>query len=75
MYYLDPAYDYVANASWVKGNHNIKFGVDFQRIDNNNWELGTNGGSFSFAGGPTTIKGAWASPNQKITIPPSFWVL
>ena len=63
VYYLDPAYDYVANASWVKGNHNIKFGVDIQRIDNNNWELGTNGGSFSFGGGPTTIKGG-ASPNQ-----------
>ena len=56
-YYLDPAYDYVANANWVKGNHNIGFGVDVSRIDNNNWELGTNGGSFTFAGGPTTIKG------------------
>jgi len=63
VYYFDPAYDYVANASWVKGSHSIKFGIDIQRIDNNNWELGTNGGSFSFGGGPTTLKGG-ASANQ-----------
>ena len=63
VYYFDPAYDYVASASWVKGNHNIKFGLDIQRIDNNNWELGTNGGSFTFAGGPTTVKGG-PSSNQ-----------
>ena len=63
VYYFDPAFDYVANANWIKGNHNIRFGVDIQKIDNNNWELGTNGGSFTFAGGPTTIKGG-ASANQ-----------
>ncbi|HEY2019499.1 MAG TPA: TonB-dependent receptor, partial [Bryobacteraceae bacterium] len=63
VYYYDPAYDYVANASWVKGNHNIRFGIDIQRIENNNWELGTNGGSFSFGGGPTTLKGG-PSANQ-----------
>jgi hypothetical protein len=63
VYYFDPAYDYVANASWVKGNHSIRFGVDIQRIDNNNWELSTNGGSFSFGGGPTTLKGG-PSANQ-----------
>ncbi|HZQ54252.1 MAG TPA: TonB-dependent receptor [Bryobacteraceae bacterium] len=53
----------MANATWVKGNHNIKFGVDIERLDNNNWELGTNGGSFTFAGGPTTVKGG-PSSNQ-----------
>ena len=63
IYYFDPAYDYVANASWVKGNHNIKFGLDIERIDNNNWELGTNGGSFTFGGGPTSIKNG-PSANQ-----------
>ena len=63
VYYFDPAYDYVANASWVKGSHSIRFGMDIQRIDNNNWELGTNGGSFSFGGGPTTLKGG-PSANQ-----------
>jgi hypothetical protein len=63
VYYYDPAYDYVANASWVKGNHNIRFGFDIQKIDNNNWELSTNGGSFSFAGGPTTLNGG-PSANQ-----------
>lgn len=63
VYYYDPAYDYVANGSWVKGNHNIRFGLDIQRIDNNNWELSTNGGSFSFGGGPTTLSGG-PSANQ-----------
>ena len=52
VYYLDPAYDYVANGSWVKGNHPIRFGLDIMRIDNNDWELSTNGGSFSFGAGP-----------------------
>ena len=63
VYYYDPAYDYVANLSWVKGNHNIRFGVDIQKIDNNNWELGTNGGSFSFGTGPTQLSGG-PSGNQ-----------
>jgi hypothetical protein len=63
VYYFDPAYDYVANASWVKGNHTIRFGLDIMRIDNNNWELSTNGGSFSFGGGPTTLNGG-PSANQ-----------
>jgi hypothetical protein len=63
VYYYDPAYDYVANMSWVKGNHNIRFGVDIEKIDNNNWELGTNGGSFSFGTGPTQLNGG-ASGNQ-----------
>lgn len=61
VYYYDPAYDWVANVSWVKGNHSIRFGADIQKIDNNNWELGTNGGSFSFGGGPTTLNGGPAA--------------
>jgi carboxypeptidase family protein/TonB-dependent receptor-like protein len=63
VYYFDPAYDYVANTSWVHGNHTIRFGGDIMRIDNNNWELSTNGGSFSFGGGPTTLNGG-PSANQ-----------
>jgi len=63
VYYFDPAYDYVANASVVKGNHTIRFGADIMKIDNNNWELSTNGGSFSFGGGPTTLNGG-PSANQ-----------
>jgi len=63
VYYFDPAYDYVANMSWVHGNHTIRFGVDIMKIDNNNWELSTNGGSFSFGGGPTTLNGG-PSANQ-----------
>jgi hypothetical protein len=63
VYYFDPAYDYVANASWVKGNHNFKFGFDLEKIDNNNWELSTNGGVFSFGDGPTELNGG-PSGNQ-----------
>jgi hypothetical protein len=61
VYYFDPAYDWVANVSWIKGNHSFRFGADIQKIDNNNWELGTNGGSFSFGGGPTTLSGGPAA--------------
>jgi hypothetical protein len=63
VYYFDPAYDYVANVSWVRGSHTIRFGVDIMKIDNNNWELSTNGGSFTFGGGPTTLNGG-PSANQ-----------
>lgn len=63
VYYTGPASDYVANASWTKRNHALRFGFDFMNIANNNWELGSAGGSFSFAGGPTTVKGG-ASANQ-----------
>ena len=55
VYYTGPASDYVANASWTKGNHGIRFGVDVMSIANNNWELGSAGGVFSFGGGPTTV--------------------
>jgi hypothetical protein len=63
--YTGPASDYVANASWTKSNHAIRFGVDFMNIANNNYELSTNGGSFSFGGGPTILKATGAaSANQ-----------
>src|SRR5581483_6380258 len=65
VYYTDPAFDYVANADWIKGKHNVRFGVDIERIANNNWELGTAGGVFTFAGGPTALNASGAaSTNQ-----------
>lgn len=61
IYYLDPAYDYVVNANWTRGSHNVRFGADVARQANNNWEVG-GGGSFSFSGGSTTNNPG--SPNQ-----------
>ena len=65
VYYLDPAYDYVANASWIKGSHNISFGYNIAKIDNNNWELSVAGGLFNFGTGPTQLNATGApSGNQ-----------
>jgi len=60
--YYDPAYDWVANANWTKGKHNVRFGIDVARQQNNNWEVG-GGGSFSFSGSSTALNGG-PSPNQ-----------
>jgi hypothetical protein len=58
----DPQYTYSANATWLKGTHNIRFGVDLLRQQMNHWEpLGVQQ-TFSFAGGPTSVRGG-ASPD------------
>src|SRR5262249_48864615 len=31
-YRHDPQFQYVANANWTKGSHNIRFGIDFARM-------------------------------------------
>ena len=62
IYYLDPAYEYVANANWLKGAHNIRFGGNIMRQKMDNFEV-QGAGAFSFSGGSTTIRGG-ASPNQ-----------
>jgi hypothetical protein len=62
IYYLDPAYEYVANASWIKGTHNVRFGVNIGRQLMDNFEV-QGAGAFSFSGGSTTVRGG-ASPNQ-----------
>jgi carboxypeptidase family protein/TonB-dependent receptor-like protein len=62
IYYLDPAYEYVANANWIKGAHNIRFGGNISRQMMDNFEV-QGAGAFSFSGGSTTVRGG-ASPNQ-----------
>jgi hypothetical protein len=63
FYNRDPRTQYVANATWTKGAHSLRFGVDssFQQINHTQVEFvgashGPSGG-FSFTGGPTTLSG------------------
>ncbi len=65
----DSQYQYVANASWTRGSHNVRFGFDIYRpiLDHLQPEFygashGAQGG-FSFAGGPTQLRNG-PSANQ-----------
>ncbi len=63
----DPRFQYVANANWSRGSHNIRFGMDLSRQQINHTQVefvgATHGpsGGFSFAGGPTTVRNGPAS--------------
>src|SRR5262249_28800114 len=61
--YADSQYQYTANATWVKANHNVRFGVDIARFGLNHFETSSPAGTFNFSGGVTTIRGG-PSPNQ-----------
>ncbi len=64
-YRHDPQYQYVVNASWSRGNHNLRFGGEVykQMLNHAQPEFSagsvSNGaqGGFAFAGGPTQIRG------------------
>src|SRR5262245_7981630 len=60
-------HQYSANATWVKGNHTVRFGGDIVRQALNRFEAGNGSGTFAFAGGPTTISGG-PSPNVFNTV-------
>jgi hypothetical protein len=58
----DPQFQYVANANWTKGTHNIRFGTDLYRQNLNQTQpeffgafFGAAGG-FSFAPGQTSLR-------------------
>lgn len=58
----DPQYQYVANANWTKGRHNIRFGTDLYQQQLNQTQpeffgafFGASGG-FSFAPGQTSLR-------------------
>lgn len=58
----DPQYQFVANANWTKGNHNVRFGTDLYRQSLNQTQpeffgafFGASGG-FSFAPGQTSLR-------------------
>ena len=61
--YNDSQYEYTANASWVKSNHNVRFGVDISKYSLNHYEATSAMGVFTFSGGDTTLKGG-PSANQ-----------
>jgi hypothetical protein len=60
-YRRDPQYQYVANFNWIKGAHNVRFGVDLyrQHLNQNQAEFVGGGavhgaqGGFTFSGNPT----------------------
>jgi hypothetical protein len=56
-------YQFTTNASWTRGRHIVKFGGDVVRQALNRFETGAPSGSFSFAGGTTTVRGG-PSANQ-----------
>ncbi len=58
--YLDPQWQWVMNAGWNRGTHNVKFGVDVHRLHMNHYEI--TAPSFNFTGGATAISGGVA-PN------------
>ncbi len=63
--YIDDNWQYqiTGNGTWTHGRHAVKFGGDIVRQALNRFETGAPSGSFTFAGGPTTIKGG-PSANQ-----------
>jgi len=57
--YLDPQWQYVVNAGWNKGVHNVKFGFDLHRLHMNHYEI--TAPSFTFSGGVTALNATGAA--------------
>ena len=53
--YVDPQWQFVANAGWTKGSHNVKFGLDYIILFQDHYE--TQAQAFAFNGGVTTLTG------------------
>lgn len=53
LQYDDPVYQYGANANWIKGKHNIRFGVNISRQHMAHFE--TTPTQFAFNGGATQL--------------------
>ena len=51
LQYDDPVYQYAANATWIKGRHNLRFGVNVSQQKMDHFE--TTPTSFGFNGGAT----------------------
>lgn len=62
-YRTDPSKNYVTNFNWIKGTHDIRFGIDvsYQAMNHIQAEggagIGAGMGGFVFTGGPTTVRG------------------
>lgn len=66
-YRHDPSTQYVANFNWIRGSHDIRFGIELSKLSMNHIQaeggVGAGQGGFTFSGGPTSILGG-PSPNQ-----------
>jgi outer membrane receptor protein involved in Fe transport len=54
--YTDPQFQFVTNASWTKGTHNVKFGADLHWQHMNHYEISPLTG-LTFTGIATTLNG------------------
>lgn len=77
-YRHDPQYQYVANANWTRGAHNIRFGFDIYRLQLNHNQpefagsVGGASGRLNFNQGPTqALIPNPSNPNATITAPGS----
>jgi hypothetical protein len=59
LQYVDPILQYTANATWVKGSHNLRFGFDITQQRMNHVE--TQPTQFNFTGGITSLPGGPAA--------------
>ena len=53
LVYGDPVFQYSGNATWTKGNHSIRFGIDVNQQHMNHKEVGPT--QFNFTGGVTSL--------------------
>jgi Carboxypeptidase regulatory-like domain/TonB-dependent Receptor Plug Domain len=53
LIYQDPVFQYNGNVSWIKGNHNFRFGIDVSQQHMNHKEVGPT--QFNFTGGVTGL--------------------
>ena len=58
--YNDPQFQLVANATWIKGTHNVKFGADMHWQHMNHYEISPLSG-LTFTGIATTLNGGPAA--------------
>lgn len=59
LQYDDPVYQYAANATWIKGSHNVRFGGNISQQQMNHFESTPT--AFSFNGGATITPGGAAA--------------
>jgi len=57
VFYADRQYQYSGNATWIHGNHSIRFGSELVQQTYNHFETGSGPGQFVFNGNATTIPG------------------